>query len=309
MSQPRQLLPGSTYVLTRRVVARQFALRPDPCVRNAFGYLLAVGAQRYAVDVHGVAVLSNHYHAIVTDPRGELPRFLAWFNRLTAVVVNHYRGRKEALWNSAGPSVVRAEAQEDVEDKLLYVWANAVAAGLVEDPAHWPGLTTTPEDLLHPVGEEFRRPDFFDRDGQMPATARLRLCCPAGHGYGTDQEFVTAQRQRLDERLRDIRTARRAAGGSFLGPRGALRVDWRETAGSETPRPAFNPHVAARDPVVRKLALGRLRDFRAAYHDALRCWRDGTRDVAFPAGTYAMRVYHGARCHAPPVGESARLAA
>jgi hypothetical protein len=34
--------------------------------------------------------------------------------------------------------------------------------------------------------------------------------------------------------------------------------------------------------------------FRAAYRAALGLWRDRVRSVAFPAGTWWMRVFHGA---------------
>lgn len=39
--------------------------------------------------------------------------------------------------------------------------------------------------------------------------------------------------------------------------------------------------------------------FGAEYRGSLRQWRDGDRDVEFPAGTYQMRVLHGATVAEP----------
>ncbi len=40
----------------------------------------------------------------------------------------------------------------------------------------------------------------------------------------------------------------------------------------------------------------RIRRFRELYADALDDYRQGRRDVQFPAGTYWMRVLHGVPC-------------
>jgi len=45
--------------------------------------------------------------------------------------------------------------------------------------------------------------------------------------------------------------------------------------------------------------LSRLTEFLRAYRDAWSAMRAGVRDVLFPAGTYALRVFHGVRCAAP----------
>jgi hypothetical protein len=42
--------------------------------------------------------------------------------------------------------------------------------------------------------------------------------------------------------------------------------------------------------------LAQLVSFATQYRAALAAWREGVRDVLFPAGTYLMRVLHGARC-------------
>ena len=61
MSAPRQLLPGSTYLITRRCTQRQFLIKPSKRLNQAFSYVLAVASSRYQVAVHAFCVLSNHW--------------------------------------------------------------------------------------------------------------------------------------------------------------------------------------------------------------------------------------------------------
>jgi len=301
MSRPRQLLPGSTYLLTRRTAGRQFLLRPDPFVRQAFGYVLAVAAQKFGVRVHCAVVLSDHYHAVVTDPNGSLPRFIAWVHRLTAVLVNMFRGRSEAVWNSSKPSVVRLETLEDILERLTYTFANPVAAGLVERASEWRGLATSPENLVAVEGEEFQRPDrFFDPEGKAPGRIRLTLSRPPGTEEMSDEQLVARVRGALALREQELASARRAAGQRCLGFSRAQRIPWTSRARTTEPRQACSPQIAARDPDVRRLALERLLTFRRDYHEALKRWRAGDRETRFPAGTYALRVLYGVSCHAPP---------
>jgi REP element-mobilizing transposase RayT len=62
MTAPRQLLPGTTYLVTRRCLQRQFLLRPSKLTNQVFGFLLAIAARRFDVDLHACCVMSNHFH-------------------------------------------------------------------------------------------------------------------------------------------------------------------------------------------------------------------------------------------------------
>lgn len=60
VTAPRQILPGTTYMVTRRCSERRFFLRPSALTTAIFRYLLAVAASRYNVLVHAYCVMSNH---------------------------------------------------------------------------------------------------------------------------------------------------------------------------------------------------------------------------------------------------------
>ena len=93
-----------------------------------------------------------------------------------------------------------------------------------------------------------------------------------------------------------IRNEFARAGRRFLGVEGVMRQRPSDSPDTAAPRRRVSPRVATRDGTRRREALVRLKEFATAYRDALRRWREGLRDVVFPAGTYAMRVFHGAEC-------------
>ncbi len=77
MTAPREILPGTTYLVTRRCTQRQFLLRPSRATNQTFTYCLAVPAGTFGMLIHDYKVMSNHYHLILTDVRGQLPEFMA----------------------------------------------------------------------------------------------------------------------------------------------------------------------------------------------------------------------------------------
>jgi len=140
MTAPRQILPGTTYLVTRRCSERRFFLRPSYRTNAIFRYILAVAATRYDVRVHAFCVLSNHFHLVVTDPHARLPEFHRYLDALVARATNCSLGRWESFWDPDGYSAVRLESNADVMEKMVYVLANPVAAGLVRHGREWPGL-------------------------------------------------------------------------------------------------------------------------------------------------------------------------
>jgi REP element-mobilizing transposase RayT len=108
-------------------------------VNRLFCYVLAVAAERYGLLVHAFCVLSNHYHLVVTDPRARLPEFQRYLDGLVARATNCCLGRWESFWDPDSYSAVRLESATDVLDKIVYVLANPVAAGLVRHGSEWPG--------------------------------------------------------------------------------------------------------------------------------------------------------------------------
>jgi REP element-mobilizing transposase RayT len=298
MTAPRQVLPGTTYLVTRRCSQREFLLRPSSTTNAVVLYVLAVAACRFNIRVHAFCVLSNHFHLLVTDPEARLPAFEQYLDSLVARALNVSLGRSEAFWASTSSySAVTLVAPSDVLDKAVYVLANPVVAGLVRSGREWPGLWSAPEQLGSGA-IAVHRPNFFFRpNGSMPETVELELTAPPGFDSPADfrRELLVA----LAAREREIAATMAAEGRGFMGARRVLaqkptaRSAVKETLGG------LNPRIAGRDKWKRIEALLRLVDFRDAYRAAWAEMREGVRDVLFPPGTYWLRVAHGVRCAAP----------
>ncbi|MBI4914642.1 MAG: hypothetical protein HY825_02250 [Acidobacteria bacterium] len=300
MSLPRQILPGSTYLISRRTLERMFLLRPDDFVTRVFLFCLACAAAQTGVLVHGFVCLSNHYHLVVTDPSGVLPVFMERFNTLVARALNAYRGHWECFFSPGSYSAVRLETADDVLDKLIYVLANPVSAGLVDHAKDWAGAISA----RWAFGEtrEFVRPTecFFDPDGCPPGKVRLTLAPLAGFEDLPAGRLDDVVRERLIARETEVRAEFREAGRSFLGMDGVMRVDPTDRPGTHEPRRGINPRVAGKDADVRVGAIRRWLAFLEEYRQAWLRWLDGDHGAVFPFGTWLMSVRHHAACRAAP---------
>jgi REP element-mobilizing transposase RayT len=131
MTAPRQILPEQLYLVTRRCTQRQFLLRPDEGTKQIFLYALGDAAARFGIELIAWHASSNHYHAVVYDPRGELPLFLERFHKLCARALNARWKRWENLWAAEATCAVRLIEDEDVLEKVVYTLANPVVDHLV----------------------------------------------------------------------------------------------------------------------------------------------------------------------------------
>jgi putative transposase len=288
MAQPRPVLPGITYLITRRCYQRTFRLRPHAETNRIFEYCLALAAEKMGVKIHGVVVMSNHHHLVVTDSHGVLPDFLRELHRATAKAINASQGQWENLWAAEQTSAVVLANDEDVIDKLAYLVANPVDAGLVPHPEQWPGVIHWESGFEKHVD----RPGTYFGE-RSPEAATLRIV-PA------PREFLTAERwdrllaDAIDTKVRAARQAVQAAGASFIGPKGVMAQSFFEKARSYEIKRGINPHFAAKHGATRSVLARLWHRFTTHYRRALQAWRAGSRDVRFPIGTWWMRVQHGA---------------
>jgi REP element-mobilizing transposase RayT len=294
MTAPRQVLPGTTYLVTRRCFQRQFLLRPSPSTSGIFLYVLSLAAARYHVQVHAFCVLSNHFHMVVTDPGAQLPAFEQYLDSLVARAINASLGRWESFWAPSSYSAVALVSPDDIVSKAAYVLANPVAAGLVRRGREWPGLWTAPDQIGVATLTAPRPKTFFRANGYLPASAQLELTVPPGfdshEAFRNDLSAAVAELE--DRASRQLASEGRA----FLGAAKVLAQRPLARPATGEPRRRLNPRVAARDKWKRIEALCRLADFVDAYREALAAFSGGVRDVVFPAGTYLMRVVHGLPC-------------
>ena len=297
MSAPRYVVPGITYLLSRRCFGRHFLLRPSRKVNQIFEFCLAIASARTGCEVHAYSMLSNHYHLVVTDVRGNLPVFMHWLNEYVAKCVNRELGRWESFWAPGSYSQVSLPGDEDVMDKLVYTYANPVSACLVRSFRRWPGARSTPESMAEPARIVDRPRGFFRSDGTVPPHQSLKLTVPpAIRGRSTWQSDLKA---RITAREIELHTEFDKKGRRFLGRRRVLHQSPSARPNSREPRRGLNPRVAGRDKWRRIGCLQRLKEFLFEYRRARRRFSEGDRSVKFPYGTYAMRVRFQVLCSGP----------
>jgi putative transposase len=122
MPYPRRIVPGTTYLLTRRCTQRRFMLVPRGIAPELFGDCVALAAERHGIEVPAVTVMANHDHALVTDRHGNIPEVCRDVHSLSARALNAHLGRWGALrwgalWSAQHLNLVeRVDAPNDGPD-------------------------------------------------------------------------------------------------------------------------------------------------------------------------------------------------
>jgi hypothetical protein len=295
----RQVLPGRTYLMSRRCTQRQFLLRPDPRVEQRFLYCLGEAAARYGVTLHGWIALSNHWHGLLRDNRGNFPEFLRHFHAMLAKCLNQYWGRWENCWATEQASAVYLVEPADRFDKLVYLLSNPITEHLVDRVAAWPGACCLPQ-LLSGRPKTVPRPrGFFREEGPMPEEVTLVAARLDGFEHLSQHEWEATIHQAVREAEDKARAERADMKIRVLGRKAVLRAAHTNRPSSLEPRRELSPQIACRDEERRKAVLAALKVFRIDHRLARLRFAAGDHRVRFPAGTYRARLF-GARCAAPP---------
>jgi len=297
MSQPRQIVPGATYLITRRVVRRHLLFRPDAAITQLLIYALAVSSRRYGIGVHALCAMSNHLHLVVTDVHGVLPRFLQFFHRIVALGTKALRHWEGPVWDHEATSAVRLLTPAAVVETIAYVLANPVTAGLVRHARQWPGATVDVAEIGRGALHATRPAVYFDPENpRWPSEATLPLVLPPAIEQSGAEGFHRALSAELERQESHARADLERQGRHFLGAERARRVSPHDRATSPEPVCARNPAFAVgrEQGSARRTAVLGVRAFRAAYRAALERWRAGVRSALFPVGTWWMCTFHRA---------------
>ena len=286
MTAPRQILPGSVHLITRRCTGRMHLLRPDAVTTQTFLYCLAHAAEQTGVTVMFSVVMSNHHHTIIYDPDDSLSEFMGSLHGLVARAMNRLRGREEIFWEKVQANAVPLVDLKEVLAAMAYAATNPVKAQLVERAEHWPGVNTT-DAFLRGTALSVERPAYFFReDGDMPARTTLTLGWP--EALCSVEEAREALRGRIDELEARARQDRVSQGKGVLGRDAARRVDFNSRPSTREPRRRERPTIAAGASAARIAAILSYRAFREAYRAARERLIKGL-SALFPPGTYWLR--------------------
>lgn len=298
MAVPRRVIAGRTSFVTRRCLSRLFLLVPSKFLNHLFKFCLAYAAKRFGILVHLAAVMSNHYHLLVTDPKGLLPRFCHLLNSLLARVINAHLGRTETFWAPGSYSAVAIETPDDFFEKAGYLLANPVAAGLVERCFDWPGVLTRPKQLLGTLAsrELVRRPTFFFGDRtDLPEETVLEYSIPELLSGMTPEEVVAEIDRRQSSQEKAAHERLEAEGRPFLGAKAVCEMKPTDRPRTEESPFEISPTIACRCRWKRVELLQDLASWRKEYERCRKRFFEGDHSVVFPVGTWGPRVFYGAR--------------
>jgi hypothetical protein len=301
VSAARPIFENISLMLTRRVRQRVFLLRPSKRVNQIVSYVVAVKAKRWNIHLHGICVLSNHWHVCLTDPDGNIVGFQRDCHTFIARALNGSHSDFESVWASGQQSSrVECEMPSDLIAKIAYTMANPTESALVRNGHSWPGLRRSwpSEPRVIPKPARFFR--GADAGGVWPDEATLEFVRPPGYEQLSDDELGAVVRGAIARREETFRNIHDANGRKFLGRAAILRQSRYHSPQTYEPRFGISPKVACEDKWRRIERLRANKLWGIAYKAALATWRFGVRDVVFPAGTYRMRVLHGVTCAAAP---------
>jgi putative transposase len=291
MSYPRNILPGKTYLLTRRTVCRYFLLRPDDEMNELIEYALAVSAKIHGMAVHAYCAMSTHIHVVLTDVRGRLSPFLAYFHRMVAMGTKIFRAWDGSVWDSEPASAVELLTRDAIVEKIAYVLANPVAAGAVLNPEDWPGAKTCVDDIGQTL-KKTKRPNVWIDPTLWPEIVEMPIKLPAPLA----KEDAEAFREEVAKELKLLVAMARQT----IAPENVLGANRAATISPET-RSKIPEPIRKRNPTfaagrghtdIAIVAARAVKAFRATYRAALQKWCAGDRSVGFPEGTWWMRVFH-----------------
>ncbi len=290
----RRVIPEVTYLLTKKCFDERFLLKPTSKCRKALRYELARRAKQYGIDLHAFCFMSNHFHLVVTDRRGNLPAFMRDFLTNTSKALQVALKVDCPIWSSKRYNSVRLLDLDAAVRKIAYTLLNPTYAELTR-PKEWPGVTSILCALNQP--ETVRRPNFYFSKRYCPDTVELEIV-PVSPKFGlSGRRQINACEESIAQMItgtaRSITAEAKRKGRTFAGAKKVRAMP--HTKRGKRERGERNPRFATRDKALLKEAIRDWKEFERAHMLAAEKFRRGQRKALFPYGTYGYKVVLGVR--------------
>lgn len=304
MTQPRMVHAGTCYHLTRTTSGRRFLLKPGPIVNQVFRYCLFFAAAKYGVLIHSISVQRNHFHAVVTDTRGNISDFMEWLNGMISrnliklYAKTHPHQHLDGIWSKDHFNAVILANAEAVKDAIAYDLTNPVKDGLVSDYRQWPGVCSRPSDWLKSA-KRVRRPRGLYSSDRDPTTrwTHATLTIPPLLANQARAHAIADIERLIREKTAAAHAQMRFEGRAFLGVKGLLVADAFDAPHLPRVKSPSVPHAAAGgDRSMLRAVLASIRAFRSSYREAHLHFCRGVRNIVFPAGTFLLQKRFNVAC-------------
>jgi REP element-mobilizing transposase RayT len=150
MGLPRMNLPEDIQFVTNRCEHEMFFMVPRPEINALIKFWMTKAHHLKAPDleIFAFCFLSNHFHFLVRDPKGQLASFMNYFQGNLATAINKKMNRRGKFWSREYDKVI-VDGEWEFWDRYAYTTLNAVSANLVAHGQHWKGVSSYNYALNH----------------------------------------------------------------------------------------------------------------------------------------------------------------
>lgn len=303
MTRRKRFIPPRSLVeVSGKTTQARYLLRPSPEMNRRFIGVLARARKLYEVEIHAVACLSNHWHALVSPKDAwHLARFMNFVQGNLAKEAGDLHDWDGPFWGDRYHAVLVSEEPEIQHRRLAYCLAQGTKEGLVSRPELWPGVHS-----VHALRDGVPlRGVWYDRTAHRLAcrgrghTPDLKdyaseeilvldpLPCWRAEGLNRDQVRARVTRM-VDHITAEAEEAHQRNGTHASDPAVFLRVHPHHRP--EKTKRSRLPLVHAASREVRQRFYEAYAAFLDAYHSAAELLREGRHQVAFPPGSFPPRL-------------------
>lgn len=313
----RYIESGMLYHVVSKTLRGEFLLAPAPGVRKLCAGVVAHSQIRYPqVKLYAIAVLSNHFHMMVSGPSKHVSAFTGYIKQEISRRLGQRYKLRGTFWDGRF-SAVALPTPESRRDSLRYILSQGVKEDLVESPREWPGLHCASQLMYGTkiTGEWFNGTRYSNAKHSASRDSRgvkvrisdyyeivsIRLV-PIPEWEHLKPKLMQAKvRKMVNQITAEHRTRRRAKGKRVIGAKALQKTSIRE-AKSPPSLPRWEERRrqltawAGRAATATKAYLVRYWEFQRAFRKASVACLRGDRNVTFPENSW-IPVTHLA---APP---------
>ncbi|MEQ8460268.1 MAG: hypothetical protein RIB77_38605 [Sandaracinaceae bacterium] len=301
---PPSIHAAATYGVTVRCAFRKLFLTPfAPELHEGILYALAAAQRKTGALLHQITIEPNHMHDTVTTTKANLPDFKRLFHgevsKFVKVFLKEHGFEPPARVFGDGRShhmrLVNSAAQLVY---LHYSDGQVVKDGLTRTVDEYPGFVSDPAMMKGTVIRVARPALYFDPRTTEPIE-ELRFSMPPLLQRELGADRVVEHLERARRSMEQAHAKERKF--PVLGAERLMKQHpWAEPASPRKRNPGPIPSFRViDDDELEEHCAKETEFFRDAHEKARRARAKGDHEVEFPAGTYLMKVQHGASVASP----------
>jgi REP element-mobilizing transposase RayT len=135
--------PEYVHFITNRCEHQMYFILPQKEINSIILAWLTKSKELYGkdIEIYGFSFLSNHFHMLLKDPKGQLAQFMCYFQSNVARAVNRHLNRSGRFWSREYDDVI-VDGEDEFWKRFSYTVLNPVKSGLVATPNQWSGISS-----------------------------------------------------------------------------------------------------------------------------------------------------------------------